>query len=137
MKALLPLVLLLAVSVPLQAETYKWVDERGVTNYSNTPPPARALQRSVVEERISVVPADPSLRAAGVALHMREARRAQAVASDWRLRQQFAAAPAALCPYGDCFYSEPFFRSYPAYFVVRHARAPVLSRHPRHFSVSR
>lgn len=140
MKTLLPLVLLLAISAPLQAETYKWVDAKGVTNYSNTPPPAKAARASVVEERISVIPADPSLGAASAALRLREARRAQSTDADWRLRQQLAAAPVSapsLCPYGDCFYGEPFYGPYPAYFAVRTIRGPVISRHHRRLNVFR
>ena len=38
------------------AQTYKWTDENGVVNYSNTPPPKKpgATAPTVVEEKISV-----------------------------------------------------------------------------------
>jgi hypothetical protein len=36
-----------------QAETYKWVDERGVVNYSNTPPPSAAKSVATIAERVS------------------------------------------------------------------------------------
>ncbi|MBI4207910.1 MAG: DUF4124 domain-containing protein [Betaproteobacteria bacterium] len=32
------------VSGPLAAQTYKWVDERGITNYGEKPPPGRRAQ---------------------------------------------------------------------------------------------
>ena len=37
------------------AETYKWVDERGVVNYSNTPPPAAAKATQGIADRLSTV----------------------------------------------------------------------------------
>ncbi len=42
---------------------YKWVDERGVVSYSNTPPPATAQPKKVdvVTERVSVYTPDPLL----------------------------------------------------------------------------
>jgi hypothetical protein len=50
------------LTAPARAELYKWVDERGVTNYSNAPPaaaaPANKLTR--VENTISVYTPDES-----------------------------------------------------------------------------
>ncbi|MEO8441830.1 MAG: DUF4124 domain-containing protein [Betaproteobacteria bacterium] len=45
---------------PASAELYKWVDERGVTNYSGDPPPpaATANKLSRVENKISVYTPD-------------------------------------------------------------------------------
>lgn len=46
MKSLIGLVIVLAVGVCAAAETYKWVDEKGVTNYGEKPPvdrPARPV----------------------------------------------------------------------------------------------
>lgn len=61
MRRLLALVLLLASAA--QAETYKWVDERGVVNYSNTPPPAAAKAGAKpVAERVSTYEPDPSMQ---------------------------------------------------------------------------
>jgi hypothetical protein len=59
---LLALTLLLASAA--HAETYKWVDERGVVNYSNTPPPAAAKAAQTIAERVSTYEIDPSLRRA-------------------------------------------------------------------------
>ena len=44
-------------TVPVQAaEVYRWIDERGVVNYSNEPPPKNATAKDVrvVEDRLSV-----------------------------------------------------------------------------------
>jgi len=56
-------VVLLLVARSLCAETYKWVDERGVTNYSNNPPANAKLAKKVqvVEERLSIYTPDPAL----------------------------------------------------------------------------
>jgi hypothetical protein len=56
------LVALLALhAAAAAAQTYKWVDERGVVNYSNTPPPSLRDVVQPVEERVSTVPSDPQL----------------------------------------------------------------------------
>src|SRR5690348_18024962 len=57
--------LLLATAAPLaQAQTYKWVDEKGVVNYSNTPPPSAAKKIQPVADRISTYDPDPRLQRA-------------------------------------------------------------------------
>jgi hypothetical protein len=56
-------VILLALAPAAQAETYKWVDERGVVNYSNTPPPSVAKAPQQVADRVSTYQTDPALRA--------------------------------------------------------------------------
>ncbi len=85
--------LMLAALAPLaQAQTYKWVDERGVVNYSNTPPPS-AAKAQPVEERISVYAADPSLpRATAVD------QRLAALEAEWLQRQRLMAYAAAATP---------------------------------------
>jgi hypothetical protein len=93
-------VVLLLVARPLCAETYKWVDERGVTNYSNSPPANLKLAKKtqVVEERLSVYTPDPGLLRA-IQVHPQMiapipyARGAYAP-------QQYAAATQAM--YDDC-----------------------------------
>jgi hypothetical protein len=61
MRRLLALILLLAPAA--HAETYKWVDERGVVNYSNTPPPAAAKAAAkAIPERVSTYEPDPSMQ---------------------------------------------------------------------------
>jgi hypothetical protein len=48
----------------LRAETFKWVDEKGVVNYSNSPPPAGRARQGVatVEDRVSTYESEPALR---------------------------------------------------------------------------
>ena len=36
---------MVAVALPVGAQTYKWVDERGQVSYSNTPPPDTAQKK--------------------------------------------------------------------------------------------
>lgn len=58
----------LAAALPaLAADTYKWVDERGVVTYSNTPPPATGKQPNKVDavgDRMTVYTPDERLRQA-------------------------------------------------------------------------
>jgi hypothetical protein len=66
------------------AEVYRWIDERGVVNYSNEPPPKNATAKDlrVVEDRLSVytpekrperAPAAPGKAAPGAATATRDA----------------------------------------------------------------
>jgi hypothetical protein len=57
---LLFMVAAVGASLPAAAELYRWVDERGVTNYSNEPPPAAATARKLarVTDKISVYTPD-------------------------------------------------------------------------------
>ena len=87
--ALLLLVLLAPVA---QAQTYKWVDERGVVNYSNKPPPT-AAKAQPVEDRISVYASEPLL-AQGAAVD----RRLAALDAEWLQRQRLMAYAAAATP---------------------------------------
>lgn len=49
-------------AAPVPAQLYKWVDERGVTNYSNQPPDPRLVKDlRPVEDRVSVYSPDPGL----------------------------------------------------------------------------
>jgi uncharacterized protein DUF4124 len=60
----------LALCAPASAQTFKWVDEKGVVNYSNNPPPAAAASAArkaaqvteVVEDRLSTYESDPALQ---------------------------------------------------------------------------
>jgi hypothetical protein len=76
-------------AAPAAAETYKWVDARGVVNYSSTPPPAVAAKPQVIEERVSVIPPDPSIGPAAAALQVRLDRRAQFEEAEFARRQQY------------------------------------------------
>jgi hypothetical protein len=94
----------LAVSLPLHAETYKWVDEKGVTNYSSSPP-AAAAKAKVIEERVSVMPADPSLQTAVADMRAQALRRQEYVEQEYLQRQRLSVEKAMLamvipeCPY--------------------------------------
>ena len=103
------LILVLAGAAPLaRAEIYKWVDDNGVTNYSNTPPASRKATTRVqaVEERISVIPsAQPAPPPMDVY------RRLAALDQEWLQRQRLMAAAASYGPpacasplQSDCLY---------------------------------
>ena len=131
-KAILAAAILACAATPLAAETYKWVDEKGVTNYSSTPPPAKATRAKVIEDRISIIPADPSFAEASAALRAREARRAEYTHAEW-LQRQAAMPPSqtqANAGSDDCLYCNDYYPYYPyayasyfpAYFVARSFR---------------
>ena len=138
MKIVVAFALLVIAAAPLYAETYKWVDEKGVTNYSNAPPASRAAKTKLVEDRISVIPSDPTLPRAAAALRAREARRDE----EWMQRQHaIAAMPVSNYPsggYADCLGcgsdDSYFYPYYGSYFLPRHpaqhplARARILHR---------
>ena len=52
---------LFALPVGASGATYRWIDERGVVNYGNTPPPAARQVRQLDEEagRVSTIEAVP------------------------------------------------------------------------------
>jgi hypothetical protein len=120
------LLLSLAAAAPEASEqTYKWVDAKGVVNYSNAPPAEAAARVKTVEQRISIIGPDPSVGLAAAALREREARRAEYDEREWRQRQSALlmqqSSASAYCANGpDCgagYYAEtyyPYF-SYPAY----------------------
>ena len=116
------LILALASAAPLaRAEIYKWVDENGVTNYSNTPPASRKATTRVqpVEDRISVIPsAQPTPPPMDVY------RRLAAIDQEWLQRQRLMAAaasysaPACASPLqSDCYYDGYRVGSYYGPFV--------------------
>ena len=100
------IVLILAMAAsPALAETYKWVDAKGVVTYSDTPPPSMAAKPQVVEERVSVIPPDPTIGPAIAAMQARAERRAQFEEADYLQRQRYmleaqATYAATACPYG-------------------------------------
>jgi hypothetical protein len=105
---------------PALAETYKWVDAKGVVTYSDTPPPSMAAKTLVVEERVSVIPPDPSIGPAVAAMQARAERRAQFEEADYLQRQRYmleaqANYAATACPYGticDAGYAAPAYYPY-------------------------
>jgi Domain of unknown function (DUF4124) len=138
---------ILATAAPVAlAETYKWVDDKGVVNYSNKPPPAQAAKQKVVEERLSVVASDPALGQAISAMNARAARRAEYEEADWARRQSLLLASQASyvgagadCPYRancDRFYDLPAYY-YPyayggtVFNAVAGRRPPHVAHHDR------
>lgn len=104
------LVAILATA-PACAQLYKWVDERGVTNYSNQLPadPKAAKKLLPVEDRISVYTADKALTQAVEAFRQKsDQTSAERIASlerqleAERLARQYAAAAAAQAAYDPC-----------------------------------
>ena len=103
--------------MPAAADTYKWVDARGVVNYSNAPPPEAAKASQVIEERISVMGMDPAVARWA---QERAAQRAAYEQRDWELRQQsMQQASYYAQPYFD---SQPYYSgyyAYPGFYAVR------------------
>lgn len=52
------LAILLALAPAAHAETFKWLDERGVVNYSNTPPPSATKFAQPIANRVSTYEAN-------------------------------------------------------------------------------
>ena len=125
----LPAIILIlgATAPPALADTYKWVDEKGVVNYSNKPPSAAAAKQKVVEERISVIGADPAIGPAIAAMQARAARRAQYEEAEFLQRQRYMLAAQA--SYGDayCSYSSDCGMGYDAAFYYPYGYAGVFS----------
>lgn len=140
-RLLIVLVAILA-SAPASAQIYKWVDERGVTNYSNQPPtdPDAAKKLAIVEDRISVYTPDKALMRAieaarqgsNQALSERVASLERQLEAERRARQYVSAAeaPAAYepCQGGraiDCsgFYSG-YYPYFPAYVIAPYRPLP-------------
>jgi uncharacterized protein DUF4124 len=134
--------LLSAATPALSAELYKWVDERGVTNYSNQPPadPGAAKNLGPVEGNLSVYSPDPALGRAVAAYRQESNRRGLAerveylereLAAERRARQY--AAPAvelpAPCPSGDCYGNYASY--YPAGIAGGGFFPPIVLRHKR------
>lgn len=94
------LALLLCAYPASAAQLYKWVDERGITNYSDQAPAKAASKQLVGEGRVSVYTPDPLLVQAvqaerARAIHdLRTGRRARELQEDWLARQYFASAHA-------------------------------------------
>src|SRR6185295_16693149 len=96
---------------PAHAQTYKWVDERGVVNYSNTLPPSAAKKIQPVADRISTYDSDPWL----------QRQRLMATA-------QHQQATYAAYPYSDYAYGYPYY--YGPVLAAGVTRAPRASRPP-------
>ena len=119
------ILLLLAAAAPAAAESYKWVDDKGVVNYSNTPPPEKFAKAKPVQDRISVMPSDPTLGAAVAAMNARAAQRAAYDEADWQARQHYMAMARMNTPnpygsYGTAYdpYAVPYAPYYPTFVPV-------------------
>ena len=110
--ALLALVLF-AAALPARADLYKWVDDKGVTNYSSAPPGTRSKTK-VVEDRVSVVPSDASWKEAAAI----SAARPDYATEEWLQRQRLMALKETYTvpAYVDDYYpSYGYGYGYPAY----------------------
>lgn len=124
------ILILAAAAPPALADTYKWVDEKGVVNYSNKPPPAAAAKQKVVEERVSVIAADPSIGPAIAAMEARAARRARYEEADFLQRQRYLLAAQASYAGGACSYDDDCGMGYDAaYYYYPYGYAGVFSAH--------
>jgi hypothetical protein len=117
-------VLATTAMAPLHAQTYKWVDERGVVNYSNVKPPTRPAQALPIEDRVSVVAPDPNLAAAAAAAQAQSARQAEYAHQEWLARQQGMMQAQALA----AMYAPPvdYVPSY--WYGYGAVRAPIVRR---------
>lgn len=94
----------LALALPLHAQTYTWVDAKGVRNYSSTPP-AGIAKVQLIEERVSVIPADPLLQTAIADMRAQALRRQEYVEQEYLQRQRLSVEKDMLamtipqCPY--------------------------------------
>ena len=112
------LALLLAAAPLAQAETYKWVDERGVVNYSNAPPPDSAkgaVPAQTVPDRVSTYQTDPATNQSVEVYRRLDANQQEWLQRQYLMAMQAAATPAAAPAYSDYYY--------PAYGYVNSRRA--------------
>ena len=125
-------------AAPASAELYKWIDERGVTNYSNEPPPAAATAKKLtrVENKISVYTPDEGFMQAVKA--MRERSLKALTEPEPQPVARYAAQP--LTGYEQCLQSgrlgcdDIYGSYYPGYYPLAFARRGV---HPTRFLPSR
>lgn len=62
MKPYIPVLIALVASAPAAAQTYKWVDERGVVTYGTKPPAGKPAQRVDVERQNTIATDDAQLK---------------------------------------------------------------------------
>ncbi len=134
-----PLIFLAATTLaaPAWAELFKWIDERGVTNYSNAPPaaaaPANKLTR--VGNTLSVYTPDDSLLQAVKAARERSI---QALAEPEPQRSAVGRIAVTQSGYEQCVQSgrlgcEDLYATYaPAYYPA-YARYPLYGVQPTRF----
>jgi hypothetical protein len=107
----LPVILaIILAAASASAQVYKWVDERGVTNYSNQPPAGKAAKNvGLVEDRISVYSSDKTVTASTDAPRQKSDQAlADKISSlerqleEERWARQYASAAAAQSAYDPC-----------------------------------
>jgi hypothetical protein len=106
MRAFIQLLIVLAASLataPACAELYKWVDERGITNYSSDPPsdPKSAKKLAHIENKLSVYTPDEGFMQAVKALRERNIR----TLSEPEPERQQVASMQPQSPYEQCLAS--------------------------------
>jgi hypothetical protein len=106
------------------AETYKWVDEKGVVNYSNTPPPAAAKNAQTITERVSTYELDPALRQA---VAYGPSPYEQMLQQEWLQRQRLMAERQNVQTIYDNPV-EPYRAAYPGYYYPASFVRPVQHR---------
>ena len=122
MRRLLALTFVLASAA--HAQTYKWVDQNGVVNYSNTPPPATAKAAQTVAERVSTYELDPALRQA---VAYGPSPYEQMLQQEWLQRQRLMAERQNV----QTIYEnpvEPYRAAYPGYYYPASFVRPVHHR---------
>ena len=62
MKPYIPVLIALVSTAPAAAQTYKWVDERGVVTYGTKPPAGKPAQRVDVERQNTIGTDDAQLK---------------------------------------------------------------------------
>jgi hypothetical protein len=125
---LIPTLILALAALPALEETYKWIDEKGQVNYSNTPPAHVAGKAQVIEDRVSVMGMDPGVRS-WAERHFTQ--QAYADEQDWQRRQQSMAAQQSYYAQPTSSYGSDYGYSYPyygSYFYPTYIRRPILAR---------
>jgi len=107
------LIALGCLAMPVAAQTYKWVDAKGVVTYSNNPPPAGTRNVQTVAERISYYEAEPQLLQRAAA---RLALREQLAEEEWLQRQRLMALSASYTQ--DLGYAGHYYGGYYPYGTV-------------------
>jgi len=91
MRACVLFAALTCLAGPAAAQTYKWVDAKGVVSYSNRPPAEAARYAQRVPELLSVYESDRELARAAARLAYRE----RIAEEEWLQRQRLMALSAS------------------------------------------
>jgi hypothetical protein len=129
-----PIVCALAFLAPLaaEAELYRWVDDRGVVNYSNIRPEGvQKVAQLAPDSRVTTIPGVSADEAARLRQRELEARieRLERELDEARARSAVAVAPAAY-PYPAY---DPWYAAYPAYAYPAYSTVFYGAYYPAHF----